>query len=424
MNKNRKYTKPSRKRRNHTLDDTIIIFLSDGPKNIAQLEQYYLELPRRFGMFIELFDQAALEQGHLTENIYRDLEKLESDGLVEQLGESYQLTASGQAYFEKQSIDLGNVEYLVKKLGSPETVGKVSLALHLMLAAVKLPAGILSGSIGLINDGIDTLLDAFCSILVLFGMRFDQEKASNLFLILLMLGTGGLAMVSAIKRLFNPIQPQVDWFTFFSALASAALCTGLYLYQRFIGLRSNSLALIAQSVDSRNHIIVAGSVTVGLIAALLNFPLLDTIIGLIVAGVILFSAFQLAAETIKNLQTGEFDLSHFTMGITERYNRFRQNQLYAWLLFIIKEENLHNREEIKQRALKVMDFRANPGLAQIGMDNKLMTENDIEKYMAGLIQNGWLQGSQNLALTKEGRKYLGEALQQGKYGRRHSPNKI
>jgi hypothetical protein len=62
----------------------------------------------------------------------------------------------------------------------------------------------------------------------------------------------------------------------------ALVCLLLWVYQRFVGLRSGSLALIAQSVDSRNHVIVAASVTAGLVASLLRFGLLDTFVGLAV----------------------------------------------------------------------------------------------------------------------------------------------
>ena len=47
------------------------------------------------------------------------------------------------------------------------------------------------------------------------------------------------------------------------------------------------MALITQSIDSRNHVIVGVSVTAGLVAALLNFGLLDALVGLAVAILIL-----------------------------------------------------------------------------------------------------------------------------------------
>lgn len=50
------------------------------------------------------------------------------------------------------------------------------------LAALKLPAGLLSGSVGLLNDATDTLLDGISSLLVYAGLRFDRERTVNVVL--------------------------------------------------------------------------------------------------------------------------------------------------------------------------------------------------------------------------------------------------
>ena len=418
---NKRQDNANKKRRNHDGVDMVTICLSDGPKTIPQLEQYFIELPRRFGMFIELFDRESLEMGHLTDSITQDLEKMIKAGLVEKNDQYYQLTSEGQKKFSVQSIGLREIEHLLRMLGSPSTVGKVSLAIHLILAAIKLPAGIISGSIGLLNDAVDTLLDGLSSILVLLGMRFKQESISNIILIALMLITGGLAMFEAVQRVFLPVPPNVDGFTFFSALISALLCAGLYLYQRYVGLRSGSLALITQSVDSRNHVIVAASVTAGLIAALFDFPWLDTIVGLLVAAIILYSACEIAFETIKNMQTDTVDLSRFSMGITERYDQFRTNQLRAWLLYLMQEENIHERIKLKTRALMMLDFSSNPALSQIGLNIQTVSDQDLETEIAEMIRDGLLRGSVSLDITNDGKKYLSKMIRPGKYGRRHSP---
>jgi len=419
MNRYSESSSRQHKRHGHDSVDMITILLSDGPKSISQMEQNFIELPRRFGMFIELFDREALEIGELTNLIYDELQKMIRKGLVERHGELYQLTQQGQEKYSGQAVEFQKLERLLNNLASPLTVGKVSLAVHLLLAAVKLPAGIISGSIGLLNDAIDTLLDGLSSILVLLGIRHRKEKAANVVLVMLMLITGGVTVVEAVNRLINPIPPQVDWFPIFSALMSAALCTGLYFYQRFVGLRSGSLSLITQSVDSRNHIIVAVSVIAGLVAALLDFPLLDTIVGLGVALIILYSALQLAIEIFKNFQSGENDLSRFSMGLSQRYQQFRTNQLRYWLLFMIDEEKITQRKQIIQRALQVLDFSANPALAQLGLNKPTRTADEIEHALSMLQQNGHLKGYDPMVITPKGYKKLSEIINHRKFFRTH-----
>ena len=141
----------------------------------------------------------------------------------------------------------------------------------------------------------------------------------------------------------------------------------LYFYQRFVGLRGGSMALITQSVDSRNHVIVAASVTAGLVASLLRFPLLDTLVGLAVAVLILKSAVELVVELARSLGEEEVDLSRYKMGLAEQYEQFRQAQLRDWMLYLVQERGVLTRAELLARARQALDFGDNPVLQELGL---------------------------------------------------------
>ena len=314
--------------------DMIAICLSDGPRTVAEIEKQFIAFPRRFGLFIELFDQESISRGDLTQDLLHDLEQMRQAGWVERQEERYALTLLGHEKAAERLAGLRKVRMITRKLVQPQTVSQVSLGVHLGLAALKLPAGLLSGSVGLINDAADTLLDGLASLLVYAGLRLNRERAVNVVLVLLMLGTGGLTFYEAVQRFFTPFEPQVDWFAFLAAAISALVCLALWSYQRYVGLRSGSVALITRSVDSRNHVIVALSVTAGLVASLLRFSLLDTLVGWAVAILILKSAVELGIETIRSLREGEVDLSRYRMGLLERYEQFRQAQLRDWMLYL------------------------------------------------------------------------------------------
>lgn len=64
---------------------------------MAEIQQRVLELPRRFGFFVELHDRDSIEQGVLTEELQRDLGKMESVGWVVRREERYALTPLGRA---------------------------------------------------------------------------------------------------------------------------------------------------------------------------------------------------------------------------------------------------------------------------------------------------------------------------------------
>ena len=317
-----------RSRREYGESDEVAAYMLDGPKTPDEIADHLRSYIRWLGLFnvterLERPDKRA----RLMRNVQETLDGLLARGWAVRQGERYALTEGGREQARRMLVDVRRVGARLGKLVLPETVSKVSLAVHLGLAALKLPAGLLSGSVGLLNDAADTLLDGLSSLLVYAGMRLDKERAVSVVLVLLMLVTGGFTFYEAVRRFFVPFEPEVDWFTFLATILSALVCLALYFYQRFVGLRGGSMALITQSVDSRNHVIVAASVTAGLIASLLRFPLLDTLVGLAVAVLILKSAVELAVELVRSLGEEGVDLSRYRMGLAERYEQFRQAQL-------------------------------------------------------------------------------------------------
>jgi hypothetical protein len=224
--------------------------------------------------------------------------------------------------------------------------------------------------------------------------------------VILMLGTGVLTLYQAGRRFFVPFEPEVDWFAFMAAILSALVCAVLWAYQRYVGLRSGVMALITQSVDSRNHVIVAASVTAGLVAALLRFPLLDTLVGLGVALLILKSAIELAVETARSLGEEGIDLSRYQLGIGVSFDRFRQGQLRDWMLYLVDRQGVTTRTELAARAHQALDFNRIPAVQAMGMAQEQPQAPElVERTLEELFRRGWLVG-EPLRVTEAGKKRL------------------
>ena len=406
-------------RKGHNAFDFIAICLSEGPQSLPQIARNFTDLPRRFGMFIEIVDQRSIERGELTQELMVDLKKMVEMGWVVQQADCYALTPLGQQASAQRLEGMRSFRSILDRLHQPQTVSKVSLFVHFLLALFKLPAGWLSGSVGLTNDALDTLLDGFSSIMVLFGVRYNKERLINIVLVLLMLLTGGFGFFQAITRFFIPAQPQVDWFTFLCAILSALLCAALGIYQRYVGLRSGNLVFITQSIDSRNHVIVAAGVTIGLIAALLQFPLLDTLVGLVVAILILKSALELSIETVKEIKGKGSDISRFDLGLQKRYDQFRRNQLRDWMLYVLEKEKGLSKKELQVCAHEMLDFSANPALRSMGLDQKLDVHELVELCLREMIDRGWLLiVDDHLVVTSDGKDHIKQTVKRGRYHRR------
>jgi Co/Zn/Cd efflux system component len=394
----------AQKHRQYTKSIRIAATLLDGPRTLAEISDRSYGYLRPLGLYKTTERRARDQMASVKER----LEQLMGLDWIVCEGDRYDLTPLGREEVNKRLSQLGETGVLMRKFLRPQTVSKVTLSVHWGLAALKLPAGLLSGSVGLVNDATDTLLDGLSSLLVYFGIRFDKERTVNVILVILMLATGLLTLYEASRRFFVPFEPEVEWFAFLAAILSAVVCLALWLYQRYVGLRSGIMALIIQSVDSRNHIIVATSVTAGLVASLLRFPMLDTLVGLGVALLILKSAVELAVETVHSLGEEETDLSHFEFGLTKQYDKFRQAQLRDWMLYLVDKQGIETRAELAARASQALDFDRIPAARAMGLaKGQPQPAELIERSLAELFQHGWLAGEERLSVTDAGRKHLG-----------------
>jgi len=404
-----KHNKWEGQHRDYGLSWEIAVALWDAPRTLSEIMDHFHSYPRLLGFF-GITRREKQYHNWLMKRIEEKLDQLIDHGWVIRQGNHYTLTSLGTEEASKPLADIRKTRALLYKIAQPQTASQVSLGIHLGLAALKMPAALLSGSVGLLNDAIDTLLDGLSSLLIYFGLRFDKERTVNVLLVLLMMGTGSFALYEAVRRFFVPFEPEVDLFTFVATIVSALICLVLWVYQRYIGLCSGNLAFITQSVDSRNHVIIAARVTAGLIGSLLKIPLLDTLVGLAVAILILKSAIELAIETVHSLGEEEVDFSRYEFGFIRGYERFWQAQLRGWMIYLVDKHGVKTHTELVTRARQVLKFSDNPMLRELGLDRQTGIDEMIERSIQGLFKRGWLVGKEQLSVTSAGKESLSKRM--------------
>ena len=403
----------------------VLMILADGDKTFSEIIEGFARFMVHFGHFGREEVVAGFTEEAFAAAVQEAIEELEQEGMVIQRGacpelvaeEVYSLTVKGRQRAEKHRRQYQEFGRLVKGLLHPQTVSLVGLAVHILLAVLKLTAGALSGSIGLISDGMDTALDGLSSVLVYVGLRLKKEQAVSVVLVLLMLGVGIGASYEAVHRVFAPQPVEADLLTFAAAILSGLVCSLLSLYQRYVATRSRQQPLIAQAMDSRNHAIVATGVITGLVATQLHFPLLDTLVGLAVAALILKSGVELALETVRMLRGEDMDFSRYELGFVEAYRHFQECQLSDWLLYVIAEEGGVTRPVVLAYCRETLDAQDVPILRELGWGKELGLEKQVLGVLGTLIERGLITaGGGVLDVTEKGRGELGPGVQSEEQG--------
>lgn len=173
----------------------------------------------------------------------------------------------------------------------------VSVVVNIGLTVSQVVAGIVSGSQGLIADGIHSLSDLVADFVVLIAVRHSHkapdedhhyghhryETAASLILGGLLLAVGIGMLWSAISKLGNPdnVAP-VQKLALWVALGALVVKEGLFRYMLAVAERLRSTMLVANAWHARSDAASSLVVAVGIGGSLLGFPLLDPVAALIV----------------------------------------------------------------------------------------------------------------------------------------------
>lgn len=193
--------------------------------------------------------------------------------------------------------------------------GFTGLFCNLLLFAMKLAAGLLSGSLAIVADAFNNLSDGGSVIVTLFGFKLaarpaDQdhpfghgrmEYLSALGVAVLIILAGFELATSAVDKILHPQPADFSLLTMLILAASVAVKLWMSVFYRRIGTTIRSEALTASSVDSRNDVICTGLV---LLTSLLSWKtswVLDGYVGLAVALFVLWSGVCIIRETVSPL---------------------------------------------------------------------------------------------------------------------------
>jgi len=264
-----------------------------------------------------------------TVQLEKAINSLRSKGVVEETDGRFRLTEAGRARaLRAKSV----MAWLGEYLSSGAAAAKLSVVVTAFLSVLKLSAGLLSNSVGLVSDGVDNLADVVSSGVVYVGIKRKREFYATIFIIVLMFLVAAGLVYNSVARLLRPMAVEVGPLPVLAAAVSGVTCYLLYNYQRFVGRRSANMSLVSESVDSLNHVVTAVAVLAGILAAYLGTSLVDSLVGLFVAGFILRGSTALTLDTLRAREGKGMDLTHWGSSWEKAMIEARKGHLEIWLL--------------------------------------------------------------------------------------------
>ncbi len=193
--------------------------------------------------------------------------------------------------------------------------GLVGIVLNVLLCLGKLFAGTISGSIAVTADAINNLSDAGSSVITLIGFKLSEKKpdpdhpfghgrmeyVSGLVVSMAILLMGFELFKSSIAKISAPEPVTLSWLSAVILLVSMLGKLYMYAYNRALGKKLDSAALMATAADSRSDAVSTLVVFAAMLIAHFTGANVDGWAGLMVALFILWSGFNAAKDTIDPL---------------------------------------------------------------------------------------------------------------------------
>ena len=194
-----------------------------------------------------------------------------------------------------------------------------SMSVAILLILTKAVAWIMTGSVSLMATLIDSCLDALASLVNLLAVRhalmpadklhrFGHGKAealAGLGQATFITGSALFLVLESISHLWNP-QPISAMNIGIGVMVISILATiGLLIFQRYVISKTGSTAIKADHLHYKTDLMVNGSVIVALLLAYYGWPGFDPLFALGIAAYILYSAWEIASESLDLLMDRE-----------------------------------------------------------------------------------------------------------------------
>lgn len=204
-----------------------------------------------------------------------------------------------------------------KQISNASWVGIVGNAI---LSAGKITVGMISGSLAVVADGIDSATDIVTSMITLLTARimskppnikypYGYERADTIgakALSFVIFFAGAQLGISTIQKIFVKHAAELPsmlaiYITVFSIAGKLLLAWQQY----YAGKKVRSNMLIANAKNMRNDVLISSAVLLGLVFTFVfKMPILDSITALVVSGFIMKTAFDIFMQTSAELMDG------------------------------------------------------------------------------------------------------------------------
>lgn len=220
-----------------------------------------------------------------------------------------------------------------KSVGS--FAGWVGIFINLLLVVGKVSVGFVAGSIAMVADGLNNLMDAAGSIITILGFKMAAKKAdekhpyghgryeyiAGLAVAVLVIVVGIELARAGISKILIPSRVNFGPAVLAILVVSVVMKAWMAVFYRTLSVQIDSSPLKAVAIDSRNDVLATATVLFGAVTSHFAGLYLDGWAGLCVAIFIVYNGIGLVHDTVSPL-VGEAPSGDFVDYLSQKISSY------------------------------------------------------------------------------------------------------
>ncbi|MBV9925095.1 MAG: cation transporter [Acidobacteria bacterium] len=193
------------------------------------------------------------------------------------------------------------------------SAARLSVLAAAFLIALKTVTGLLTGSISVWASLLDSAMDIFASVINYYAVRAaavppdedhryghgKAESLAGLFQSFVIGASGLFLMWEAIRRIITPHPTAEEWLGVGTMAVACGVSVALVRRLRQVARKTDSPALTADAAHYITDVYTNGAALFALFfVALTGWTLADPVVSLLISGFILYSAFEVARDSV------------------------------------------------------------------------------------------------------------------------------
>lgn len=192
----------------------------------------------------------------------------------------------------------------------------ISSVTAIILITIKLFIGIFSGSVAVLASAIDSVLDFGVSVFNYFAVHNSEKAPDNKFNYgrgkieaiaaviegVIVVISGLYILYSAIDKLINNHEMEYLQESIIVMLISLVITAGLVIFLTYVAKKTNSMVIRSDALHYKTDLYSNATIIFSLILIYFtNIQIIDSILGILIAIYIIYSAYDLIKDGVKIL---------------------------------------------------------------------------------------------------------------------------